>query len=155
MLPNQMTTAATMVKHQAEDLSSYSEQSESSTRTSVSFGDVRVREFERIAGDHPDATGPPLSIGWSFNEVKAVPLDSYKKRRGLRSGEAIQPLTASMRLNILQHGFGISPDEIRGQSQEALKAQQQRFRSNKQSKLSAHFEVFVRSNSRKVRSKQS
>ena len=151
-----MATTTMMEKDHVGDLSFRSEQSaSSSSRTLVSFGDVHIREFERIAGDHPDATGPPLSIGWSFNEAKSVSLESYEQRRGIRSGEAIQPLSATLRQNILQYSFGISADEIRDQTQEALKAKQQRFKSNNQSKLRAHVEVFVRSLSRKARSKHS
>ena len=50
--------------------------------SSVSFGLVEVREYERIAGDHPETTyGVPLGIGWAFKDKIPVSVDKLSKRR--------------------------------------------------------------------------
>ena len=50
--------------------------SSSSDITTVSFGPIFVREYERIVGDHPETQiGVPLGLGWGFYQREAV-LDS-------------------------------------------------------------------------------
>mmetsp|Transcript_24778 Transcript_24778/g.40541 ORF Transcript_24778/g.40541 Transcript_24778/m.40541 type:complete len:253 (-) Transcript_24778:83-841(-) len=50
--------------------------------SSVSFGSIEIRDYERIAGDHPDTNiGVPLAIGWAFKERGAMPVDKYEKAK--------------------------------------------------------------------------
>ena len=66
--------------------------SEHSTTSVVSFQSVQIREYERIAGDHPDVTdhlkGPPLSIGWRHSEIVSIPIDSYESTRQKQRGSS-------------------------------------------------------------------
>jgi len=48
----------------------------------VRFNEVRVREFQRILTDNPACTkGPPIGIGWKFNE-KTFDFDEWELKRG-------------------------------------------------------------------------
>lgn len=59
----------------------------------VKFGNVFIREYERVLGDSPCSTGPPIGLGWKYwafepsrtknsdnNETEGViPLDEYER----------------------------------------------------------------------------
>ena len=48
--------------------------------TSVSFGVVQVREYNRISGNHPDVTdGPSLAIDWGFIQNDDVKVSKYER----------------------------------------------------------------------------
>jgi hypothetical protein len=54
----------------------------SSSSAAVQFSSVQVREYERIAGDHPGTTmGVPLTIGWKFVQQKPQNVDAYEERK--------------------------------------------------------------------------
>ncbi|KAL3917326.1 MAG: hypothetical protein SGILL_004763 [Bacillariaceae sp.] len=96
----------------------------------VSFGDVQVREYERIVGDHPDVkVGVPLSISWAFVQKEPMSLEQYEdlpKRRGnLR-------MTSITRKNILHNVFGIPEEEIRQAEVENRKINKKREQTSKQ-----------------------
>ena len=59
--------------------------SQVSNASSVGFGNVEIREFERICGDHPDVhdahKGPPLAIGWRYYDCEAVPVEFFEETR--------------------------------------------------------------------------
>ena len=45
----------------------------------VSFGDVRVRVYERVLGINPSCTsGPPLSLGWRYFPERSCSIDAYE-----------------------------------------------------------------------------
>jgi hypothetical protein len=47
----------------------------------VSFGTISIREYERIAGDHPETTmGVPLGIGWKFYQQCPVEVDVFETK---------------------------------------------------------------------------
>ncbi|KAG7363851.1 hypothetical protein IV203_037052 [Nitzschia inconspicua] len=61
-------------------LTSSSRRSHSSS--SVSFGSVHIRDYERIPGDHPETSlGVPLSLGWAFRERHAVSVHQWEKQK--------------------------------------------------------------------------
>ncbi|KAG7339974.1 hypothetical protein IV203_006377 [Nitzschia inconspicua] len=61
-------------------LSSSSRRSHSSS--SVSFGSIHIRDYERIPGDHPETSlGVPLSLGWAFRERHAVSVHQWEKQK--------------------------------------------------------------------------
>jgi len=61
------------------------------SRRSVSYGSIHVREFNRIVGDHPDASGgPPMSIGWDFIEKKPIAIDELHQNQNICFDEDIR-----------------------------------------------------------------
>ena len=113
------------------DISEDSERSDMSTvsaneeRRKVQFSVVQVREYERIIGDHPDVSvGPPLSLGWQYEETKPKPLDDYEQSR-ISKGD--YHLSSFIRKDILVYRFGISEEEIRDVEKEVIRTKIQRF----------------------------
>jgi hypothetical protein len=125
----------------------------------VRFDSIHIREFNRIAGDHPDVRngGPPLSIGWDYVEREAVGVDEYEAqkeqqqqadqqvRRGLRR------LPSGTRRDILRIKFDIPLEEILQAEEEAQRTQKQRAKTNSQRKVFARTEAIVQSATRKLR----
>lgn len=74
-------------------------------RTSVvSFSSVEVRQYERILGDNPAcSTGPPLTIGWKFDEAKTINMsvDDYEYDHGLNRDETAMVLSRQEREEML------------------------------------------------------
>eukprot|EP00980_Cylindrotheca_fusiformis_P017511 scaffold5493_cov166-Cylindrotheca_fusiformis.AAC.1 len=63
-----------------------SERSSCSLDASVRFSHVQIREYPICIGDNPSTTeGPPISLGWEYDEEKEIPVDEneQKKRRSL------------------------------------------------------------------------
>mmetsp|Transcript_10828 Transcript_10828/g.25094 ORF Transcript_10828/g.25094 Transcript_10828/m.25094 type:complete len:179 (+) Transcript_10828:102-638(+) len=78
--------------------------------TTISFGTVEIRTFNRVVGDHPGCkTGPPISIGWEHIDHEAERLEVYEASR---KRKAHLRLTATERRNLLQKDFLIPEDEI-------------------------------------------
>jgi len=127
--------------------SSGSLSSQSSVK-SVTFGAIEIREFNRIVGDHPDTrVGPPLSLGWEFEQRSPLPLDEYEAVR--------PPMKANLRMssitrkNLLHNVFEIPEEEIRAAEKEVQRIAKRREQTSKQGKLSAHTEDIVLSARRK------
>ena len=103
----------------------------SSQGSSVSFGVVQVREFERIVGDHPCVSdqGPPLSLGWGYyDDGVETPVDSFEMTHGPYpfKQKDFQPLNAEVRRIILQHFFDVSCTEIYEAQKEVERTRKQR-----------------------------
>eukprot|EP00541_Cyclophora_tenuis_P005529 CAMPEP_0116569110 /NCGR_PEP_ID=MMETSP0397-20121206/16104_1 /TAXON_ID=216820 /ORGANISM="Cyclophora tenuis, Strain ECT3854" /LENGTH=459 /DNA_ID=CAMNT_0004096623 /DNA_START=87 /DNA_END=1466 /DNA_ORIENTATION=+ len=48
----------------------------------VSFGDVRLRVYERVLGVNPSCTsGPPLDLGWRYQIERRCPVDFYEANK--------------------------------------------------------------------------
>ncbi|CAJ1955769.1 unnamed protein product [Cylindrotheca closterium] len=124
-----------------------SENSAVSTASSVDFGTVEIREYERVAGDHPDvhdpSRGPPLAIGWAFHENAAISLNSFEESRRLTRSPALSPMNGEMRKNILKHGFQVSETEIQANMKESMRYKKLREKTNKQSKFGERMEGLI------------
>lgn len=115
----------------------------------VSFGEVHVREYERIVGDHPDTRlGVPLSIGWAFYERPPVSIEQYEGDRIHRGNLRLSSIT---RKNLLHNVFGIPEEEIRNAEKEIQKVKKQRAQSSKQSLAAAQSETAIKGISKKIR----
>ena len=126
----------------------------SSDSSVVSFGDIQVREFERIAGDHPDVSdlaGPPLSIGWGFLEKDSVPVDDYEMRRQRCDSKDLQPLDGKTRRKILEEGFAVPAEEMKMIIREVSRTQRRRFETKNQGKFGEYMELMAESAARKAR----
>jgi len=121
----------------------------------VEFGTVKVREYNRVAGDHPGVSdprrGPPLAIGWAFHEAGAISLDSFEESRRFSRSPHILPINGEMRKNILKHGFQVSESECQATMREASRCKKLREKTNRQSKFGDRVEGFMLSVKRKGR----
>jgi hypothetical protein len=110
--------------------SSTSLSTQDSRRSSVSFGSIEVREFDRIVGDHPDVSnGPPLSIGWEFVQDEAVTVDEYEEAKPPKSNKREENFlvrTKFERICILHQDYGYSIQELRAAEKEAKRVHKQR-----------------------------
>jgi hypothetical protein len=164
-------SAAASTTHTASD-SDCSLTSRTASSSVVMFGDVQVREFERIAGDHPAVTdrGPPLSIGWAFHQGEAISLDAFEAqqqqhqhKRCLSSSldhnnesqrclnTSPQPIKGDTRRMILLHGFDVSKDDIQEMEREVEKTKKQRHETASLPKWKEQVEIVVQSAGRKLK----
>ena len=114
-------------------------------RSSVSFGSVEIREFNRIVGDHPDCKlGPPLGIDWQYIQRQQVPVDDFEQspRHGL------YPLDTHLRKEILQFGFGVPEEEIIQAEKEVEKAARLREKTRQQLKISKRTQALIKAATR-------
>ena len=134
------------------DLTEATEASESSSigeSRKVSFGDIHIREYERIVGDHPDTRiGVPLAIGWGFVELDPKSVDEYESAK---SDTIFLRMSSITRKNILHNVFGIPEEELRAAEKEVQKIRKSREYSAKQSVVSAKTESAFRAARRKIR----
>jgi hypothetical protein len=132
-----------------------SDQSATSECSLVGFSDVKVRQYERVAGDHPDVTdphrGPPLSIGWRYCECEAVSVESYEKLRRISRSSVLEPINGQMRKNILQYGFQVPESECHQTMKDVSRSKKLREKTNKQSKYGERLEMVMFAVTRKGR----
>ena len=123
---------------------------DSSSKKSVSFGLIQVREYNRVVGDNPTVrVGPPMSIGWEFVQKQAVPVDDYEKIK--RPGTSDLRIMGSItRKSILRYEFQVSLEDIRAAEKIIQKIQRQRFRTIQQGKLVASIEYAMELAKRKI-----
>mmetsp|Transcript_54940 Transcript_54940/g.81771 ORF Transcript_54940/g.81771 Transcript_54940/m.81771 type:complete len:241 (+) Transcript_54940:137-859(+) len=98
--------------------------SKNTTRRSVRFSDVTVREYGMVIGDHPCCSyGPPVTLGWDYEENEAVSLDDFecKRRRTLR-----QMILSYYRRKDLLQLAGASREEIKQATKFANRTKRQR-----------------------------
>lgn len=118
-------------------------------RKNVRFSEIKVREYNRTIGDHPEAFGPPITIGWEFIENPATPLDKYESERPTRRRNL--RLSSVTRKNLLVNVFQVDEEEIRKADNEVKRIRKQRESSNKQGKIAARMESALLSTKRKFR----
>jgi len=104
-------------------------------RRKVSFGSVGVREFNRIAGDHPDCTvGPPMSIDWKFYEHPPISVDHYEEGVGhhRHNSSSCEKISSDLRKEILQYGFQVPYADLVEAEKQATKVARLREQTRKQ-----------------------
>jgi len=92
----------------------------------VSFGQVTVRDYDMILGDHPSCTyGPPVTIDWDYLEYEPLAVNEYEihhaRRRPLRS----MMLNYYKRKDILTQA-GYSSESIKAATRKTEKVKRQR-----------------------------
>ena len=94
----------------------------------VSFSDVQIRDYDVTIGDHPDCSiGPPLSLGWDFEENPSVEIDQYEINRAPRRTRRELALNYYHRTYILEQVSGLSKEDIEQavKNKEKIKFQRQ------------------------------
>lgn len=96
-------------------------------RSTVSFGNVEVREYERILNARADVS-VGLALGWSYTPKASVPIGDYEFRRTQLSETEDRPESTSLteRFTILKN-FGFDETELR--QAEATRLDQQKPKS--------------------------
>lgn len=55
---------------------------DSEMKPSVSFSNLQIREYDVALGDNPSCSfGPPVSLGWDYQDAEVVPLEKYERAR--------------------------------------------------------------------------
>jgi hypothetical protein len=56
--------------------------SEKAESRHVRFGEMHVREYSQVLGDHPCCQeGPPISLGWDYSQEQTCSVDDYEAKR--------------------------------------------------------------------------
>lgn len=105
---------------------------------SVSFSTVEVRQYERVLGDNPScSSGPPISIGWNYDEAKTVvtTVDDHDDSLSisLNGEESIGKIEARMKMVVQRHeredmleNLGYSRSEIASAIRENVQTKKKR-----------------------------
>lgn len=116
--------------------SSITSTSTSSSRSSLSvtFSNVEIREYDIVLGDNPSCScGPPLSLGWRFDEHKfnEIPLEDFEQSRiSHRRSRLEMKMPSCLRYEILKYG-NFSRREIAEVQFECNEIRKQRCKSMK------------------------
>eukprot|EP00567_Pseudictyota_dubia_P018122 CAMPEP_0197438996 /NCGR_PEP_ID=MMETSP1175-20131217/5836_1 /TAXON_ID=1003142 /ORGANISM="Triceratium dubium, Strain CCMP147" /LENGTH=332 /DNA_ID=CAMNT_0042968817 /DNA_START=96 /DNA_END=1095 /DNA_ORIENTATION=+ len=96
----------------------------------VSFGQLSVRKYPIVLGDHPECScGPPVTIGWMYREFNPVDVDEYEKRRSARKIGMEMILPYFRRREILTRVSGHTEVEISEATREVQRVKRQRKRT--------------------------
>ena len=117
--------------------------------TKIRFGSVIVREYNQVMGDHPEVkVGPPISLGWLYEERAALPLDDYEESRPKKR---LMKLTSITRKNLLLNVYGYSEEEIKSTEKEIQKIRRKREQSTHQGKAGRKIETAMQAARRRLR----
>lgn len=118
------------------DVSTCSDRSGSDGRRSdpqvrtCSFSSVNVREYERVAGDHPAVTrGVPLAIGWGYRQYGSVDLEEFEQMRGPPRNKSEMRVPPVLREEILRDEHGVPDHELAESLRAVSLAKRQRERT--------------------------
>jgi hypothetical protein len=133
-----------------DDLSALSTPSTTMPRN-VSFAKVQVREYAQTFGDQPCASGPPLALGWDFNEVVLADVEEFEaSREGNRRQGREMKMPAGIRVEKLrEHGF--SQTQIRKTTIESKRVMAGRRRTANQSEAQFMASMALESLGRKIK----
>jgi hypothetical protein len=94
---------------------------------SVSFNELKIREYEMTLGNHPGAiTGPPVQLSWDHKPEMAVGLEEYERARQPRRNRRQLRLSYKDRERVLFNERGFTPEEVNSAWMEALMVRKQR-----------------------------
>lgn len=94
--------------------------------TKIKFGNIIVRTYERILGDNPCSTGPPLSIGWRYNHKRAISIDDFERVRLTTRRESHDLVLSRERRERILMTIGYSRAELAVSVRQNIKIKNQR-----------------------------
>eukprot|EP00566_Odontella_aurita_P019712 CAMPEP_0113557134 /NCGR_PEP_ID=MMETSP0015_2-20120614/17625_1 /TAXON_ID=2838 /ORGANISM="Odontella" /LENGTH=294 /DNA_ID=CAMNT_0000458531 /DNA_START=337 /DNA_END=1221 /DNA_ORIENTATION=+ /assembly_acc=CAM_ASM_000160 len=93
----------------------------------LKFADLQIREYSRAVGDNPSVSaGPPLSMGWEYNEAQTIPLDDYESCRGPRRTSPEMAVPRSIRESLLKNEWGVPRSDIAHAVREVVRTKNRR-----------------------------
>jgi len=97
-------------------------------RSTITFGQVNIREYERVLGDNPSVTsGPPLSIGWRYSpSTLNMSIDDYEENKGSPRSSSEYLVPRSIRLATLKEHADIPHREMVNAVRDIQKTKSQR-----------------------------
>lgn len=96
------------------------------TDSRLSFASIEIREYSRVLGDNPSATGPPISLEWVHHFEATINIDEYEKARPARRQFSHLRMGAQYRKELLKTSLGYTEDEIEVVLQQTKKIQRSR-----------------------------
>lgn len=90
-----------------------SHSSTSSLKRNVSFTNLEIREYTIALSDHPGCSyGPPIQLGWDYQDRQSVEVDEYEKHRPPRRSPHQLVLSYNVRRYLLLKRAGYSKSEL-------------------------------------------
>jgi hypothetical protein len=103
---------------------------DSEMKPSVSFSNLQIREYDVTLGDHPSCSfGPPVSLGWDYQDAQVVPLEKYEKARSNKFPRRKSPqlrLSYDVRKYLLLKTKGYTKAELREAMKEVERIKHER-----------------------------
>lgn len=86
---------------------------DNSANKEVRFGQVRIRDYERVIGDNPSVTcGAPISIGWKYVELEPFSVEQFEEiRQGSRRNRSQMIMSREVRWKVLTTDWHVSRQE--------------------------------------------
>jgi len=98
----------------------------------ISFGDIEIRKYPVILGDHPDCEmGPPVTIDWEPFKRKTFSIDRFEELRGTRRSKIELKMGWIERKHMLKQSSGASDESMHSAAREAQRVRDRRHKSRK------------------------
>jgi hypothetical protein len=112
----------------------------------LSWGNVQIREYNRIIGDHPEVSvGPPLSLDWQYHQHDDMGVDTYEESKASsRKQRRLLRLSSLTRRNLLANEFQIPVEDLQQAEVQVQKMQRQRVQSQRRASLRNKLKSFRR-----------
>lgn len=118
----------------------------------VSFGQIRVREFDRTVVDNPScSSGPPIGLDWTYYDTQPKSLEVYEHIHGQPRNQLDLIMSREERQTTLMLDWGVTYVEIAQAVRETFKVRNQRRRSVHNIGKAQKLDTFLESAQRKLK----
>ena len=109
-----------------------------SNDSSVHFGTITIREYERSLADNPSVTdGPPIGLGWNYDPQQVnLALDAYEEHKPTPRIKQEFLIPARVREEMLLHEWGHTLRDVRRATKESKEIRKHRERAQRTSMAS-------------------
>ena len=98
-------------------------------KRNVSFKQIYIREYFIELGDNPSCSGgPPLTVGWEFDDVGCIDLEHYEECRPPRRFGRQMLIPLQTRVEMIEQS-GISPAEVSKAVKDVDQCREQRIKT--------------------------